>query len=105
MCVHLFDHFRPVCSYYFPAFASRLKKRTITFKKRGAFVCLIGDELFILKNVGKMCHDTDNHSISYFARFVNIFSHFPLLVRNHMFDVKRSKKQNNETMKMCNHGR
>ena len=38
-----------------------------------------------------MCHDTDNHSISYFARFVNIFSHFPLLVRNHMFDVKDQK--------------
>lgn len=40
-----------------------------------------------------MCHDTDNHSITYFARFVNIFSHFPLLVRNHMFDVKDQKSK------------
>lgn len=43
-----------------------------------------------------MCHDTDNHSISYFARFVNIFSHFPLLVHDLLFDVTRSKNQNHK---------
>lgn len=46
-----------------------------------------------------MCHDTDNHSISYFARFVNIFSHFPLLgyivllTENSWLEMKMRGKQ------------